>query len=200
MNTDKPSYKKARRPSVSVTDLVAQIAGQVAHEQVQKLENELTDRLNNYELSRGSVNYAALCKEIAELKAMQSTNSVAYILCDTLDRGVHKKIQALREEVLKQVPDIKVIKARLEEDLRIAVRGVRNEIRECRIANTKHADVQRVQNSLQRKGFAWPPAEDKQLEDELRTALETIAANHGRSAHGIRCRIQDKNLVKEIQL
>jgi hypothetical protein len=148
MNTDKPNYKKARRPSVSVTDLVAQIAGQIAHEQVQKLEDELMEKLNKFELSRQSKTYESLIADI--------------------------------------------------EQLRKQLRDTNNEFRNHRIAHAKNADTARVENSLQRLGFVWPAEEDKQLREELITALNTIAANHGRSAHGIRCRIQDKNLLKEV--
>jgi len=140
MNTDKPDYKKARRPSVSVTDLVAQIAGQIAHEQVQKLEDELMEKLNK------SKTYDSLIADI--------------------------------------------------EQLRRQLRDTNNEFRNYRIKQVKDADTKRVESSLQRSGFIWPEEEDKQLHEELITALNTIAANHGRSAHSIRCRLQDKNLLK----
>ena len=145
MNTDKPSMKKERRATVSITDLVAQMAGQQAHEQVQKLENE-----------------------------MQAVHV-----------NLRRRLTALEQR---------------DNEFRQELNDLKAELRAHRIKDIKDADIQRVTNSLQRKGFAWPEVEDKQLEDELRAAFEAIAANHGRSAHGIRCRIQDKNLLKEIQL
>lgn len=75
--------------------------------------------------------------------------------------------------------------------LRREIKDLKDELRAHRRQDIKDADLNRITNSLQRKGFPWSDTEDIQLLNELRTALEAIAANHGRSIHDIRCRLKD---------
>lgn len=275
MNTDKPQFKKNRRPSISVTDLVAQIAGQVADEKISDLNDAmlackrrdaaLRDDFNTHIAHHVQTGYSAnpdlpgaiktellgkmllidqestsrfkyLESEIKKLKqqhaapvfsdpcadvAKREAEAVYAAIqrdirrlksdLDDLSAGTLTRHAASKAQLGKYLADLREFKRDLDnlsasavsaqitlKDQRVMINELKAELRQHRINHAQEADARRIENSLQRVGFPWPAEEDAQLKKEVLTALETIAANHGRTAHSIRCRIQDKKVLVEL--
>jgi hypothetical protein len=205
MNTDKPSMKKERRATISVTDLIAQMAGQQAHEQVQKLDDEFTQVIIGIKRQIAELGGTSMRTEL--LGKMHLIDQQCVARCDGLLKVFRMENDMAKSQFAAQVftdpcsdvakKEAQAVCSTLEKSLMQEIKKTRDELRAYRIEAIKRADLGRVENSLQRKGFTWPEAEDKQLLDEMATAMETIAANHGRSVHSIRCRIRDKKILTE---